>query len=252
MHLSRLRLRAKASRAPTARRLVEAVTDSHRLVWSFFEDGSDRRRDFLYRQEGVGSKVCFFTLSERLPQDPLGLWDIESKLFEPRLQRGERLQFCVRVNPTFRRAAPGEGYRRRHDVVMDAKRRLREQGIAPAERPREAELVQRFGVSWLAARAERHGFSFRNDDEHQDVRVDAYQRLRFHRGGRERDLRISTVDLSGLLTVEGPEAFMRCLTTGLGPAKGFGCGLMLVRRPSRVFRSDPTSFHQARSPRPWG
>jgi CRISPR system Cascade subunit CasE len=252
MYLSRFRLGPKAAHAPTTRRLIEAITDSHRLVWSFFEDAPDRKRDFLYRQEGTGAKVSFFTLSERLPHDPLKLWHIESKVFEPNLERGGRLQFSVRVNPTFRRAAPGEGQRKRHDVVMDAKRRLREQGIKPADRPREAELVQQSGVSWLAARAARHGFSFRNDEEHQDVRGDAYQRLRLHRGGGERDLRLSTVDLTGLLTVEDPDAFMQCLTTGLGPAKGFGCGLLLIRRPSRVDQSRSRDSPEACSPYAWG
>jgi CRISPR system Cascade subunit CasE len=38
------------------------------------------------------------------------------------------------------------------------------------------------------------------------------------------------VDVSGLLTVIHPVHFLATLCGGLGHAKGFGCGLMLIRR----------------------
>ena len=40
----------------------------------------------------------------------------------------------------------------------------------------------------------------------------------------------STLDFSGLLTVTAPEKFLSALYGGIGPAKGFGCGLLLVKR----------------------
>ena len=43
-------------------------------------------------------------------------------------------------------------------------------------------------------------------------------------------LRFSTVDLSGELTVLEPEIFANALYDGIGHAKAFGCGLLLVRR----------------------
>ena len=34
----------------------------------------------------------------------------------------------------------------------------------------------------------------------------------------------------GILRVDDPDALVKVLEDGIGPAKGFGCGLMLVRR----------------------
>lgn len=45
-----------------------------------------------------------------------------------------------------------------------------------------------------------------------------------------RDISLSTVEFSGALTVTEPDAFNRALLRGIGHAKGFGCGLLLVRR----------------------
>ncbi|RYD61629.1 MAG: type I-E CRISPR-associated protein Cas6/Cse3/CasE, partial [Verrucomicrobiaceae bacterium] len=47
------------------------------------------------------------------------------------------------------------------------------------------------------------------------------------RGGK---LRFTSVDLTGQLTVTDPTAFQAMLLQGLGHAKAFGCGLMVVRR----------------------
>ncbi|MCI0724558.1 MAG: type I-E CRISPR-associated protein Cas6/Cse3/CasE [Acidobacteria bacterium] len=38
------------------------------------------------------------------------------------------------------------------------------------------------------------------------------------------------MDFSGMLFVINPKAFAVALHKGIGPAKAFGCGLMLVRR----------------------
>ena len=40
----------------------------------------------------------------------------------------------------------------------------------------------------------------------------------------------NSIDLSGEVVVTDAERFTQLLTTGIGPAKAFGCGLMLVRR----------------------
>jgi CRISPR system Cascade subunit CasE len=55
------------------------------------------------------------------------------------------------------------------------------------------------------------------------VPVDAQHR------GKGGALRVSTVDFSGQLRVEDADAFRRTLFTGIGHAKAFGCGLLLVR-----------------------
>ncbi|MCI0421919.1 MAG: type I-E CRISPR-associated protein Cas6/Cse3/CasE [Acidobacteria bacterium] len=43
-------------------------------------------------------------------------------------------------------------------------------------------------------------------------------------------IELSTLDFEGVLLVTEPDRFLRALLSGIGPAKAFGCGLMLVRR----------------------
>jgi CRISPR system Cascade subunit CasE len=71
----------------------------------------------------------------------------------------------------------------------------------------------------------QHGFRA----EAKRLRVDAYRQHRFHRRDAK-PIRISTVDLTGVLEVTEAERVRRALLYGLGHAKAFGCGLLRVRR----------------------
>ena len=57
------------------------------------------------------------------------------------------------------------------------------------------------------------------------LRVEGYAQHR----GKGGELRISTVDFSGYLQVGDAEALRQALFAGVGHAKAFGCGLLLVR-----------------------
>lgn len=48
--------------------------------------------------------------------------------------------------------------------------------------------------------------------------------------GNCRGISLSTLDFEGELSVTDPGIFLSALFKGIGPAKAFGCGLMLVRR----------------------
>jgi CRISPR system Cascade subunit CasE len=108
---------------------------------------------------------------------------------------------------------------------MEAKHRMRQQGTPKAEWPSEAQLAQKAGVAWFARRAATHGFAIEPDQ----VRVDSYEVHTFH-APEERKICFATCDFTGLLTVTSVDAFLAVLRQGLGPAKGFGCGLFLIRR----------------------
>ena len=65
------------------------------------------------------------------------------------------------------------------------------------------------------------------------VRADGYRQYEFSKRAGKQPVRLSTVDFTGILVVANPSCFLQdALCRGLGPAKGFGCGLMLVRRAS--------------------
>jgi CRISPR system Cascade subunit CasE len=88
------------------------------------------------------------------------------------------------------------------------------------------QLVQDSCVPWLQARAESNGFSVAPEL----VTVDGYQQHESYAKQQKRPVRYSTVDFQGILTVTDPERFRTALFSGIGKAKAFGCGLMLIRR----------------------
>ena len=169
----------------------------------------------------------FYLLSDRVPVAPSPHWQVQSKLFAPALAVGDRLAFELRANPvvTTRNAA---GKAARHDVVMQEKTRLlktrqlaRWADWPAADRPPLPALVQRTCALWLQARCERFGI-------HVDtvaLSVEGYEQ----HGGKTGDLRFSTVDFSGTLQVTDPAALRHALFAGIGHAKAFGCGLLLIR-----------------------
>lgn len=52
---------------------------------------------------------------------------------------------------------------------------------------------------------------------------------------KNRGARFCSVDISGELIVHSPQEFSQMLQKGIGSAKGFGCGLMLVKPVSQFF-----------------
>ena len=215
-YMSRLTLRRDRGSHGVLARLLEAGAgaDAHGLVWSLFADGSDRPRDFLYRETGRGE---FLALSARPPDDRHDLWRVETKEWAPMFRSGDRLQFSLRANPVVQ-VRDEAGRARRHDVVMH--RRTRTGGQDRREAEAEA------GFDWLVERGARAGFAVRRDE----VRSGGYLQHRLPRPDGRMPIRFSTLDFDGMLTVTDVEAFQEAVRTGLGRSKGFGCGLLLLRR----------------------
>lgn len=223
LFLSRLGLRRDAPVAALAELLVPADPDarlaaSHRLLWSLFSDGAERRRDFLWREQGPGR---FLALSRRPPNPLHDLFEIETRPFEPALSVGDRLGFALRANAVVSPRIAGAKRGRRADVVMHALHALPK---GEARREARAEAVLSAGRAWLAGQGGRHGFA-----PEAEVGVDGYDSLRIPRDGRA-PIRFGVLDFQGVLTVTDPTLFLGALSRGLGHARAFGCGLLLIRR----------------------
>lgn len=202
----------------------------HKLIWNVFSDGPDRTRDFLYRYEAVRGWPTFYTVSTREPNGPSDVWNIQSKQYSPRVSKGEQLAFSLRVNP-IRSKRDGQDKQHRHDVVMEAKTRLAFKALPPEKRPHIATLIQEAGFGWLKSRETELGFVIDENAENPAVRADGYVQHRLFKGKGTKPITFSTLDLNGVLTVVDTEKFVdKSLYEGIGPAKGFGCGLMLIRR----------------------
>ncbi|AKJ38923.1 type I-E CRISPR-associated protein Cas6/Cse3/CasE [Methanosarcina barkeri] len=210
----------------------------HRIIWSLFASNPDKQRDFLYRQDEKNGFPLFYILSEQEPEANVDLWQIESKEYKPLLSTGQKLVFSLRANPIVTRwdeDENGKPHQHRHDVVMDAKTRMEKEVISKNKRPQVPEIVQKEGFEWLRKKGDNNGFEV----EEGQVIATGYRCNRFfkpkdkNRGVKgKHSVNISTIDFSGILTVTNPESLINALYKGIGPAKSFGCGLMLIR-PAR-------------------
>ena len=200
----------------------------HQWLWRWFPAQRGTPRDFLFRQRETDGVPRYYVVSHRTPVDKGGAWRAETRDYAPQVHEGERLQFELRANPTVRHDRDGKS--KRHDVVMEAKRKLLvERGLTHwsdwtgADKPSLHAVVHPACSAWLQRRGEAMGFEPDNDT----LMVDGYDQ---HQEKPSQTLCFSTVDLSGQLTVTDPQAFQAALLGGVGSAKAFGCGLLLVRR----------------------
>lgn len=223
MFLSRARLREDSSVRALAPLLLPTdaavrLLAAHRLVWSLMSDDAGRTRDFLWREERQGA---FLILAPRPAAADGGLFEVESKPWEPALHAGDRLGFLLRANPTLARSA-GPGQRgKRHDVVMDALRAVPPGDRAAARR----ELIVDAGQNWLTRQGARTGFV----PDPDTLRIDGYDTVRIPRGGRDA-VEFGRLEFEGVLEVTDPSTFLTAVVGGFGRARAFGCGMMLLRR----------------------
>ncbi|MGW7645463.1 type I-E CRISPR-associated protein Cas6/Cse3/CasE [Streptomyces bobili] len=214
----------------TARALVDAQ-HMHRNVMSGFygwvEDGAADAR----AQMGVlstwtvdlKSSLLVLVVQSRVPAD----WSrvpADALKEKPRtlnvdrvLKEGDSLTFRTVVNPT-RAASPGKdatekkirGKRIAHTTAHHARawfaQRLQPAG-EPAPNPK--------GVARIGAAA---------DPETLSVKM-----LGSLRSTARDGLAVSRAEIKGRLTVTDPEALVSALSDGIGRARAYGCGLLLVR-----------------------
>jgi len=224
MYFSRIEL--NRSGADVARLLTRMSADDyqhHQFIWQLFEGVEER--DFIYRREDVGHWPRYYAISAREPRDEQALWKIETKPYTPRIESGMRLAFSLRANPVVTHKNES-GKRIRHDVVMDRKRQMGFKTLPHSERPPLQSIIRDAGLDWLTSRAVKHGFRY----EEGQVTIDGYEQHQSIKRGGLKPIRFSSLDFGGLLTVTDTEAFRRALFSGIGPAKGLGCGMLMVRR----------------------
>ena len=231
-YLTRATLNLRASSGGLAALLCPRDADTaldmhHRLIWSLFPPGGCQR-DFLWR---ATRRTEFLVLSQRRPCRNELFEPLEVKTFTPDLDVGDRLRFTLRVNATKHRLARPTGRTgpagHRTDIVTDALLTLREHSrhvdgrgrVPDTERCATEKAV---AMQWLARQGEKSGFAVES--------VDVESWLRRHlRRPRGRDATIGILNLTGIVRVMEVESFTTRLRNGLGRARAFGCGLMLIR-----------------------
>jgi CRISPR system Cascade subunit CasE len=123
-----------------------------------------------------------------------------------RLARGDQYGFRLTANPT-RSTRVHEGQRSQRVGHVTAEQQL----------------------GWLLERGERLGVRF-GDPEQPTVSLVARGVESFR---RQRALvTVSSATFGGVLTVADPDLLRAAITTGIGPAKAYGCGLLTLAPPS--------------------
>lgn len=215
----------KAVLAPETRNVRALLAETagadggHRLLWTLFarEDApTASKRPFLYRR--VDDRT-YLIVSDTAPRDVHQLWQLGPKPYDPQPIPGKTYSFILRANPAM---AISQGDRRsvRVDAVMHAKRAARA-AATPWGRDEEAAAA----LSWLYRREEAMGVRFVRDA----CQAREYVQVRVRRKGTA-SAQFSTVDYEGAFEVVDSTKLATALLSGIGKARAFGCGLMLIRR----------------------
>jgi CRISPR system Cascade subunit CasE len=201
----------------------------HQLLWRLFRDGDGRpgedetpgapeTRDFIFRRRvELHSTLSYYVVSNRRPRPAPGLLTVVSKPYHPQLKAGDRVGFDLRANPVVSRKRSGHGSSAHHDLLMDAKFAARAGSGGEIDGPKPA-------LTWLASRAKQWGLQ----PHLETVITGAHTRNRMQPGARE--IIFTTLDYTGSALVVDPDLLNAALLHGVGKKRGFGCGLLLVRR----------------------
>ncbi|MAF96250.1 MAG: type I-E CRISPR-associated protein Cas6/Cse3/CasE [Gammaproteobacteria bacterium] len=221
MYFSRICFRPDLSIGEIARIQCSNPYEEHQQLWSLFADDPEAERDFLFRTE----PDHYYVVSKREPNDRKGIWYIDLKAYRPKPVQGAYYRFMLRVNPVVTKS-DNNGKAHRHDVVMNAKKEAGFASLPNGEKPPVNQLIADAGFAWLKKRQHIHGFEV----EQVSLLVSGYQQHSIRKRKQSKPIRFSTLDFSGILQVSSSEDLAEALSMGIGPAKAFGCGLLLLRR----------------------
>lgn len=214
MHLTKFELNP-ARRG--ARSLLGSPQTMHAAVLAGFPSGESGR--VLWRVDRHQTGAYLYILSSEPPdlthlveqagRPATQTWDTRD--YTPvidRLRVGQTYGFRLSANPTrSTRVKDGERSQRVGHVTVDQQ------------------------VHWLHSRADRLGMHLGREEEPSFRVVERGVRT-FSRNGSRVTLAVAVFE--GILEVSDPEALRSAITSGVGPAKAYGCGLLtLAPAPQR-------------------
>ncbi|MBI4563286.1 MAG: type I-E CRISPR-associated protein Cas6/Cse3/CasE [Planctomycetes bacterium] len=186
---------------------IRDVYDWHQRAWQCFPDRDGRPRDFLIRLDRKDAGFQLLIVSPTAPSRPD--WCLPEswrgpKQIPPGYFQRSRYRFQLCANPTKKVAVqkPGGGFTKNG----------RREPLTGRE-----ELV-----AWIRRKGEQSGFVV----EESSLRTIPRGREYFEKKG-SRGLH-SSVEYQGLLVVTDPTKFHDAFTRGIGSAKAFGFGLLVL------------------------
>jgi CRISPR system Cascade subunit CasE len=187
----------------------------HRQLWRLFpgeekeirSNGEESRQGFLFRIEDnpTGRPARLLVQSRRAPEAASELIVVGTREFQPQPVSGQRLAFLLTANPV--------------KTIMDTQRDAKPD--KRSEKCRVPLIKEEDQRQWIARKLASAG-------EIEAASILPHAPIHFRKSNRGGKLAIVTFD--GVMRVREPIALTSLLENGIGPAKGFGCGLLLVRR----------------------
>jgi len=184
-------------------RLVDAYA-WHQALWKAFPNHGGKDRDFLIRTEMRRDCHQTLLLSPEAPM-PCGWGKWETKDVMQTFLEQETYLFDLRANPVVSKSVPWDGQ-------------------APRPRGKRQPILESGELEdWIHRKGESGGFEV--DRSQLEIGVPAQQRFR----KKGQDGVHTRVDFRGMLTVRDRGTFRAAFRKGIGPAKAFGFGLLMLR-----------------------
>ena len=181
------------NKTEAARRGFSDAYAWHSTLWKSFQKQDERK--FLFRIDDAVMHFKILVLSASPPENQVwGQW--QSKAIGPSFLEYSNYQFQLKANPTMRR-------------VKD-RRRL---GIYNEKKLDE----------WMQHKALQHGFVIKENSLSIGAPLDETF-IRQHKFGKH-----VSVDFQGFLQVTDKSIFKNTFTNGIGSAKSFGYGLLMLQ-----------------------
>lgn len=210
MHLTRFEINPHRR---DARTMLASPQRMHAAVLAAYPESREEGR-VLWRLDDGQHDVVLYVVSpdkpdlthlvETIGRPTYGWQTRDYGPFLDRLTEGERWAFRLLANPVHN-TRPDDGGR--------------------GKRVGHVTIAQQTG--WFLRQAGRHGFTIPSTTHDEpDVAVRGRRTQRFDRRGRT--VTLSTAVFEGILRVEDPAALRAALIGGIGPAKGYGCGLLTL------------------------
>lgn len=216
-----------------------SIYQAHQVIWRAFP--REEKRPFLFHLQEHAGHYGLLVQSTCAP-DWSGLPDvaIEMKIFDPaRVREGDVFSFALRANPTVQRNGYADGRSRR--IAVSANVELRKQRALARGLEVEQEVFDRETtlLTWLSRKGETGGFALAgplDPDRQRKCHAGPTVTYRIHRTPEQEvfgergtpPLTVHGCDFTGQLRVTDAGAFARARAEGIGRAKAFGFGLLML------------------------
>lgn len=201
----------------------------HRTIMKAFSTGMAQEERILFRlEQGIHTaQSTLLVQSTTMPDWQVLtpgylLEDAQLKPYDPSVTAGQVLLFRLLANPTKR-------------ITLPSKERADGQSTSRVRLLKEDEQE-----AWLQRKAAANGFRLIGvrSVKQPDVVGSSRKAKRSAAAGAEdredlyQKITLQAVQFDGVLEVTDPDALLTAVKHGIGPAKGFGCGLLSLARTS--------------------